>query len=234
MMPRVVSSTQFNTMTIGDEAEIRRTSVGTKVLMVGLAVVAVLGSFWSIVWFIRSYVEAPRISMAPMALAARESTPVVPTPVRPVTIKPAEAQPVANPPAAPAPVTAEAAPRAADAISDRWMPMAPPPAPEPAPVAPPETTRRPPRSRPPPIPIPRSMKWPRVPFRRFPAPRRCHGASRRRPPLSGRATAIRRCRVRAPTVPRRRAYGPRCRAPTTASRRNNHSIAAPASIRCGR
>jgi fused signal recognition particle receptor len=145
MMPSVVSSTQFNTMTIGDEAEIRRTSVGTKVLMVGLAVLAVLGSFWSIVWFIRSYVEAPRISMAPMALAARESapvtpTPVTPTPVRSVTITPAKAQPAADPPAAPAPVTAEAAPRAADAINDRWMPMTPPPAPEPAPVAPPETS----------------------------------------------------------------------------------------------
>ncbi|MEA2875242.1 MAG: hypothetical protein QOF14_438 [Hyphomicrobiales bacterium] len=125
-------------MTIGDDAEIRRTSVSTKVLMVGLAVLAVLGSFWSIVWFIRSYVEAPRISMAPMALAARESTPVAPTPVRSATIAPAKAQPAADPPATSAPVTAEAAPRAADAISDRWMP--PPPAPEPAPVAPPETS----------------------------------------------------------------------------------------------
>jgi fused signal recognition particle receptor len=138
-----VSSKQFNTMTIADEAEIRRTSVGTKVLMVGLAVLAVLGSFWTIVWFIRSYVEAPRISMAPMALAARESTPVVPTPVTPtpvraVAITPAEAQPAANPPSAPAPVTAEAAPRATDAISDRWMP--PPPAPEPPPAAAPQTT----------------------------------------------------------------------------------------------
>jgi cytoskeletal protein RodZ len=139
MVPSVVSSTQFNTMTIGDEAEIRRTSVSTKVLMVGLGVLAVLGSFWSIVWFIRSYVEAPRISMAPMALAARESTPVAPTPVRSVTITPAKGQPAANPPATPAPVTAEAAPRAADAISDRWMPMTPP-APEPAPVALPETS----------------------------------------------------------------------------------------------
>jgi len=131
---------QFNTMTIGDEAEIRRTSVGTKVLMVGLAVLAVLGSFWTIVWFIRSYVEAPRISMAPMALAARESTPVAPAPtVRPVTITPPEAQPATKPPGAPAPVTAEAAPRAADAISDRWMPVTPPPAPEP-PAAAPQTT----------------------------------------------------------------------------------------------
>jgi hypothetical protein len=131
---------QFNTMTIGDEAEIRRTPVGTKVLMVGLAVLAVLGSFWTIVWFIRSYVEAPRISMAPMALAARESTPVAPTPVRAVTITPAQAQPAANPPAAPAPVTAEAAPGAADAISDRWMPVAPPAPPPEPPAAAPQTS----------------------------------------------------------------------------------------------
>jgi len=133
-------------MTIGDEAEIRRTSVGTKVLMVGLAVVAVLGSFWTIVWFIRSYVEAPRISMAPMALAAREATPAAPAPtVRSVTITRPEAQPAAQPPAPSAPVTAEAAPRAesppaTDAISDRWMPMTPPPAPEPPPAAAPQTT----------------------------------------------------------------------------------------------
>jgi hypothetical protein len=148
MMPPVMSSTRFNTMTIGDEAEIRRTSVGTKVLMVGLAVLAVLGSFWTIVWFIRSYVEAPRISMAPMALAARDSAPVTPTPVRSVTITPAEAQPPANPPAKPRPVMAEAAPRAdqpraTDAISDRWMPLTPPapsPAPEPPPAAASQTT----------------------------------------------------------------------------------------------
>ena len=70
-------------MTVEDEAEVRRTSVGTKVLMVGCGVLAVLGSFWTIVWFIRSYVEAPRITMAPMALAARESAPVAaPTTVR--------------------------------------------------------------------------------------------------------------------------------------------------------
>src|SRR4051794_10717313 len=65
-------------MTFQDEVEVRRPSVGTKVLMVGLAVFAVLGSFWTIVWFIRAYVEAPRVNNAPMALAARESTPVVP------------------------------------------------------------------------------------------------------------------------------------------------------------
>ena len=40
---------QSNTMTYEDRAEARRPSVGTKVLMVGFAVFAVLGSFWTIV-----------------------------------------------------------------------------------------------------------------------------------------------------------------------------------------
>jgi len=126
-------------MTLQDEADIRRTSVGTKVLMVGFAVLAVLGSFWSIVWFIRSYVEAPRITMAPMALAARESAPATPPAAaeRSVAVTPAEAQPVTNPPVAPRAIVAESAPPteppATDALADRWMPIAPPPAP--APVA---------------------------------------------------------------------------------------------------
>src|SRR5437588_6702108 len=85
---------QSNTMTFQHEAEVRRPSVGTKVLMVGFAVLAVLGSFWTIVWFIRAYVEAPRVNIAPMALAAPESTPVIPP----------------MPTAAPAPIAGEAAP----------------------------------------------------------------------------------------------------------------------------
>jgi hypothetical protein len=122
-------------MTFQDEVEVRRPSVGTKVLMVGLAIFAVLGSFWTIVWFIRVYVEAPRVNNAPMALAARESTPVVPPAP---TVAPA---PIADPqaPAAPPsiitaaatvepapPIQAQAeAPAAASAISDRWLPMVP-------------------------------------------------------------------------------------------------------------
>src|SRR5256885_172168 len=47
-------------MTFGDRAEVRRAKVGTKVLAFGCAIFAVLGSFWTIVWFIRSYVEPPR------------------------------------------------------------------------------------------------------------------------------------------------------------------------------
>jgi len=123
-------------MTSQEQAELRRPTVGTKVLMVGLAVFAVLGSFWSIVWFIRAYVEAPRVNIAPMALAARESTPAVP-PAPSVVPAPVEAtrQPSAPPPpvipAAPTIEPAPAAqaqagtPAAASAISDRWLPFAP-------------------------------------------------------------------------------------------------------------
>src|SRR5512144_2671833 len=68
--------------TFADEIEVRRPSVGTKVLILACAILAVLGSFWAIVWFIRAYVEPPRVMMpAPMALAASESTPA-PAPAR--------------------------------------------------------------------------------------------------------------------------------------------------------
>lgn len=138
-------------MTFQEQADVRRPSVGTKVLMVGLAVFAVLGSFWTIVWFIRAYVEAPRVNIAPMALAARESTPVIspapaaaPAPVR-AAQKPSAPPAViaAAAPAEPAPSTQAQAdpPPAASAISDRWLPVTaappatPPPPAEPAPVA---------------------------------------------------------------------------------------------------
>jgi hypothetical protein len=63
-------------MTYVDEVEVRRASVGTKVLAFACGIFAVLGSFWAIVWFIRTYVEAPRVNIpAPMALAASESRP---------------------------------------------------------------------------------------------------------------------------------------------------------------
>jgi hypothetical protein len=128
-------------MTIHEEAEVRHASVSTKVLMVGFAVLAVLGSFWTIVWFIRSYVEAPRVTIAPsMALAARESTPVVPpTPtVRPAPMGAAE-------PAAPAAQAQNAAPTdpASGGIADRWAPItqqAAPPEPPPPAAAAPETS----------------------------------------------------------------------------------------------
>ena len=130
---------QSHTMTLQEQAEGRRSSVGTKVLMVGLAVFAVLGSFWTIVWFIRAYVEAPRVGIpATMALAARESTPVVPPApaVAPMPIGEAQ-KPAVSPPSvtfasAAEPASAQAqtdAPAASSAITDRWLPMTPAAAP---------------------------------------------------------------------------------------------------------
>lgn len=137
-------------MTFQDEVEVRRPSVGAKVLMFGCAILAVLGSFWTIVWFIRAYVEAPRVGIpATMALAAREAMPVVPpaATVAPAPIGTAEAQPASTPPSAPIQATAEATPAAkpgsepaqaasdksareelppGGAIADRWLPMNPP------------------------------------------------------------------------------------------------------------
>jgi hypothetical protein len=141
-------------MTFEDKVEVRRQSVGTKVLVFGFAILAVLGSFWTVVWFIRSYVEPPRVNIAPsMALAARESTPVVPPAptAKPAPIGAAQQKPADLPPPV---ITAEAAPSAppaaqpdpqspSGAIADRWMPMTPAaaPAPEPAPALAPETTQ---------------------------------------------------------------------------------------------
>ena len=143
-------------MTYVDEAEVRHASVGTKVLAFACGIFAVLGSFWAIVWFIRAYVEAPRVNIpAPMVLAAGESRPA-PAPESRV-IPQAEAAPAAlvvqvqaksttapvAPPAAKNPPAASRAaePSAAGAVADRWFPMnqlgAPAPAaPAPAPAAP--------------------------------------------------------------------------------------------------
>jgi Meckel syndrome type 1 protein len=113
-------------MTYIDEVEVRRPSRGTKVLGFGVAILLVLGSFWGIVWFIRSYVEPPRVMMpSPLALAARDSTPVV-LPSPPQT-KRAETVPAkaAAPAAAVAPAVADPTDRATTtgAIADRWAPL---------------------------------------------------------------------------------------------------------------
>src|ERR1043165_7883307 len=104
-----------------EEVEVRRPSgVGTKVLILACAILAVLGSFWGIVWFIRSYVEPPRVMMpAPLMLAAPESRPVA-APAARADAQPAETQ------AAPAEVRAAiaqpapviSAPNAAARVSD--------------------------------------------------------------------------------------------------------------------
>ena len=57
-------------MTFEDELEVRRASVGAKVLGFAFAILAVLGSFWTVVWFIRSYVEQPRVTLAPTVTVA--------------------------------------------------------------------------------------------------------------------------------------------------------------------
>src|SRR4051812_32903632 len=85
-------------MTFGDRTEVKRAKVGTKVLAFGCAIFAVLGSFWTIVWFIRSYVEPPRVTISPaLALASRDSTPVAP----PAPAPRSEATAPTLPPAAP-------------------------------------------------------------------------------------------------------------------------------------
>jgi hypothetical protein len=138
-------------MTYVDEVEVRHASVGTKVLAFACGIFAVLGSFWAIVWFIRAYVEAPRVNIpAPMVLAAGESRPA-PAPESRV-IPQAEAAPAAlvvqvqakstTPPvAAPAAknspaASREAEPSAAGAVADRWFPMNQLGAPAPAPAPP--------------------------------------------------------------------------------------------------
>ena len=136
-------------MTFGDREKDRRAKVGTKVLAFGFAIFAVLGSFWTIVWFIRSYVEPPRVTISPaLALAALDSKPVLapaPSKLSPSStassaaaipaVKPimAEAAP-ANPPAVQAAPAEQ--PTASGSIADRWMPMTPAPASEPAAAAP--------------------------------------------------------------------------------------------------
>jgi cytoskeletal protein RodZ len=133
-------------MTFEDKVDVRRASVGTKVLAFGCAILAVLGSFWTIVWFIRSYVEPPRVTLSPsVALAARESTAVVPpAPTIPPAPIAASPQPFGTTPApavaetAPATAAASADPSATGSIADRWLPMtpaAPEAAPAPAPAA---------------------------------------------------------------------------------------------------
>ena len=74
--PRLCHRAVVEAMTFVDEVEVRRASVGTRVLAFACGILAVLGSFWAIVWFIRAYVEAPRVNIpAPMLLASSESRP---------------------------------------------------------------------------------------------------------------------------------------------------------------
>jgi len=142
-----------------DEIPARRRGVGTKVLALACGILAILGSFWGIVWFIRSYVEPPRVMMpAGVKVASRDNAAVVPAAADPTVtgqIKPAaEAQAPPPPPAAPPAVLPAAPPprpatmakdQAAGSVADRWGPMnqfGPAPAP-PAAVAPPPAAAAP-------------------------------------------------------------------------------------------
>src|ERR1043165_2245524 len=96
-------------MTFGDRMEAKRAKVGAKVLAFGCAIFAVLGSFWTIVWFIRSYVEPPRVTISPaLALAARDSFPAAPPAPSKLAPPRAPASETAN--AIISPAMAEAAP----------------------------------------------------------------------------------------------------------------------------
>src|SRR3954471_7425416 len=141
-------------MTFGDRAEVRRAKVGTKGLAFGCAIFAVLGSFWTIVWFIRSYVEPPRVTLSPaLALAAIDSKPAEVAAPSAAPSAPAEstgsisqANPAASPPMAeaapanPPPVQAAPAeqPNTTNSIADRWAPITAVSASEPPPAAPPQ------------------------------------------------------------------------------------------------
>ena len=199
-------------MTFGDSTEVKRAKVGTKVLAFGLGIFAVLGSFWTIVWFIRSYVEPPRVTMSPaLALASRDTTPVTPPPsAKPVPTLAAAAQPPApaikpavveaapaSPPPAQAPVSGQ--PAAASSLSDRWMPLATQaPAPEQAPASQSETTASIPTPAPA-APSDDEVAESAVPSIAGPAP------LPRRKPLQ---TAAVRARTAEPPLPRPRPDGP--------------------------
>lgn len=120
------------------EPEKRRAGVGAKVMIFGFSILAVLGAFWTVVWFIRSYVEQPRIAArAPMTLASRDSEPAAAPPLR----EPTPRQPVAAAATTPAPAPAPAPTVAADPPPPNPPPVqlagpAPSPAPAPAAAAP--------------------------------------------------------------------------------------------------
>jgi hypothetical protein len=125
------------TYTYEGEPEKRRAGLGVKVLIFGFSIFAVLGAFWTVVWFIRSYVEQPRIAVrAPMSLASHESEPAPAPPLR----EPTAREPIAAAATVPAPAPAADDPPPQSTASIQLAGPAPSPAPaaaapSPAPAA---------------------------------------------------------------------------------------------------
>ena len=193
-------------MTLQDEVEVRRTSVRTKVLMVGCGVLAVLGSFWTIVWFIRLYVEAPawrrwRLRHA-RARRRQHHRPDVDHHPGPGTT----ARQSASSTCQPRLKRHQVQPRVTDAISDRLD------AGDAAACGRGRSPPKPKQARPPPAApadaryeVGRGARLPQFAAPPLPRPKPTQTAAVRR------ATRIRRCRRPRPGwVPHRRACGPRC------------------------
>jgi hypothetical protein len=85
-----------------DEIRRRRApSVLPKVLLGGFAVSMALGSFWGMIWLVRSIAEPPRVAvLKPAVLAASETRPVKAAAVSPA-----------------------ATPRPTDGLAERWSPI---------------------------------------------------------------------------------------------------------------
>src|SRR5690349_18894218 len=91
---------ETSAMAYDENRKVRRPSILPKVLLGGFAVFMALGSFWGMIWFVRSLAEPPRVmALKPAALASSES--------RPVLVKAEAAAPVVP---APAPAAAAIAP----------------------------------------------------------------------------------------------------------------------------
>ncbi|MCZ7657181.1 MAG: hypothetical protein M5U07_04685 [Xanthobacteraceae bacterium] len=87
-----------------------------KLLLGGFAVFIALGSFWGMIWFVRSLAEPPRVAvLKPALLASSESRPVPPAPAEPAPAEPAPAKPAQAAAAAPA--------RPTDGLAERWSPI---------------------------------------------------------------------------------------------------------------
>jgi hypothetical protein len=145
-------------MAYDENRKVRRPSVLPKVLLGGFAVFMALGTFWGMIWFVRSIAEPPRVmALKPATLASSEARLVPVKAEAPTPPAPAAAAAPARVPAA-APVSPPVKPT--DGLAERWSaienvrPMVerPRPAEEPKPVATLAITAPPP----PPIEAPRT------------------------------------------------------------------------------